>query len=378
MSTTLLPIRYIILVRHASRDLESSHFESEQSMLAWNAFAQVKPSYVTKGLPRTLAIANRVWEELDTADLVQIFHSPHKVAVQTAKAYEWAIRQRTHCHNGPKLIEELDPDKGSAKKVANLARSECYKSAGQSSAIVLVGHQPMLTQVASILTNQKLPAGTLPLGGSEAACLELEEGKAATLLWMLTEKSDNLLNDLKDKIKSKYDVAKFFLGAFVVNTGVLFSSVIWDLSDWIAFTFAIGGLVLALVAIALTVATLLSYDALLMPPEFWTDLSADPKGEQRARPKKWSVLRPPSQAHVVLFYEMVHVWNSFFLPALYVALTSIAAIMIGLAHGRFNALVSGKYRIVELLALTIIAGGAVLAPLAIHYRQKRPKLGFED
>ncbi len=29
-----------------------------------------------------------------------------------------------------------------------------------------------------------------------------------------------------------------------------------------------------------------------------------------ARPKKkWSVLRPPSQAHVVLFYEMIHVWT---------------------------------------------------------------------
>ena len=35
------------------------------------------------------------------------------------------------------------------------------------------------------------------------------------------------MDDLKDKIKSKYDVAKFFLGAFVVNTGLILNAGVW-------------------------------------------------------------------------------------------------------------------------------------------------------
>jgi phosphohistidine phosphatase SixA len=315
-------------------------------------------------------------EELGPIKVVEIWHSPHTVAAQTAKAYEWAISARTQRNCSPAPMPLLDPDTGSAAQVVELVAK---RHVPDGSAIILVGHQPMLTAVAGALTRKRLPAGTLPLGGSEAACMEMCEGKAATLLWMLTEKSDDLLKDLKDKIKSKYDVAKFFLGAFVVNTGFLFSSTIWGgVSDAVALWLIMAGFVLALIALALTAATLMAYDELQMPIEFWTEPPAGGRRNGRIpRPKKWSVLRPPSQAHVVLFYEMIHAWNAFFLPALGCAGASIALIIVAMAHSRFKVIEPGLTDLV-VLVMIIVAAAALLVPLVIYYPHKAPKLGFED
>lgn len=373
--------RCVILVRHARRDLESNRMEARQSMAGWNpSLEQVKPSYEEKGLPLTLSIANRVLEELGPIRVVQIWHSPHTVAAETAKAYEWAISARTQRNCSSTPMPSLDPDTGSAAEVVELlAKRHCPPAVPDGSAIILVGHQPMLTAVAGALTRKRLPAGTLPLGGSEAACLEMCEGKAATLLWMLTEKSDDLLKDLKDKIKSKYDVAKFFLGAFVVNTGFLFSSTIWGASDAVPLLLIISGFVLALIALALTAATLMSYDALLMPTEFWTEPSAGGRrGRRIPRPKKWSILRPPSQAHVVLFYEMIHVWNAFFIPALACALASIASIIVAMVHSHFKLIAGREPGLTDLAVMIIVAAAALLVPLVIYYPHNEPKLGFED
>jgi hypothetical protein len=193
---------------------------------------------------------------------------------------------------------------------------------------------------------------------------------------MLTEKPDDLLKDLKDKIKSKYDVAKFFLGAFVVNTGFLFSSAVWSVTDPIALILVLAGFVLALTALALTAATLMSYDALQMPPEFWSDQPAGPRIKSRApQPKKWSVLRPPSQAHVVLFYEMVHAWNSFFIPALVCAFASTGSLVVAMAYSHFTPV--RQPGPADLAAMIVVTAGALLVPLVIHYRRSQPKLGFE-
>jgi hypothetical protein len=237
----------------------------------------------------------------------------------------------------------------------------------------------MLTAVAGALARGKLPARSLPLGGSEAACFELREGRAATLLWMLTEKSADLLKDLKDKIKSKYDVAKFFLGAFVVNTGFLFSGSIWGVQDAVALRLIVVAVFLALVALALTAATLMSYDALQMPTEFWTEFSSKGRtASSTRRPNRWSVLRPPSQAHVVLFYEMIHVWNSFFIPALVCAFASIAVIIVAMVYSKFSTMAGREPGLVDLAAMVIVAGAAVVLPLTIYYRRSQPRLGFED
>jgi phosphohistidine phosphatase SixA len=386
MGTTLSPDqRYIILVRHASRDFKSNHDESKQSMSGWNpSLESVEPCFKAKGLPRTLAIANRLADELGQVKIGQIWHSPHTVAAETAKGYQWVIQSRTGHDCSADPMPSLDPDAGSPTKVAQSLRvlAKSGKIAA-GSAIVLVGHQPMLTLVARALTRGKLPASTLPLAGSEAACLEFRNGEDATLLWMLTEKSSDLMGELKEKIKSKYDVAKFFLGAFVVNTGFVLSGEIWKVSGDLAMWLVFAGFVLTLVALALTAATLMSYDALLMPTEFWTGPSADDrKDRQNPQPKKWSVLRPPSQAHVVLFYEMIHVWTVFFIPALTCAFAAVAAFLIALIHSRLSSGIGGAevdaVGLFRIVVIAVVAAGALTMPLAFHYRRSQPNLGFED
>ena len=118
-------------------------------------------------------------------------------------------------------------------------------------------------------------------------------------------------------MKAKLDVAKFFLGALVVNASVLLNpSVIAALdskNDAVRILLAIG-LAAVAAAIGFSVATLLAFDRLTMPPEFWSD-SKGP-GDEGAPTRPWTVPRPPSEASIVLFYEMMHVWTHFFEPAL--------------------------------------------------------------
>src|SRR5262249_3880201 len=308
MATTLSTDgQYVILVRHAKRDHGTSRDESKQSMAGWTpSLVHAESKFETEGLPRTLAFAHRLVDELGNVKVARIWHSPHIVAAQTAEAYAWGIRARTQRECSPEPIPNLDPDTGSADSVATHLRPLTTSGTLEAgSAILLVGHQPMLTVLARALAGRRLPAGTLPLGSSEVACLEMRNGRAVALLWMLTEKPPGLRADLKDKIKSKYDVAKFFLGAFVVNAGFLLSSTVWGVQNAWAKAAVLVGFVLPLVALALTAAPLVSYDALLMPTEFWTGASAGARAKRQSlRPKPWSVLRPPSQDQIVLFYEM--------------------------------------------------------------------------
>jgi phosphohistidine phosphatase SixA len=382
MATTLSAQRcYLLLVRHASRDTRQLCAEREQRMEGWQADLGVAlPDFKLKGLPRTLAIADRLAEELGDVTVTQIRHSPHRVASQTAAAFGmvFAKRERADCPGEADPL--LDPDHGSApalaKTLRELAAADKFKP---GTAVVVVGHQPMLTAIARDLAPE-LPAGTLPLGGSEAACFELAGDGCATLLWMLTEKDDKLMAELKDKVKSKYDVAKFFLGAFVVNTGFLLSGQIWQVESLAAKGCVALGFILVLVGLALTAATLMSYDRLLMPTEFWTGAGGKPAGEgQVPRPRRWTVLRPPSQAQVLLFYEMVHVWNVFFLPALGCAFAALAAFLVALFYDNLlrDAAAGLPWFLTAGLA-ALLAGSALAIPLVAHYRPHRPELGFDD
>ncbi len=145
MGTTLSRKRaYIILVRHASRDFGSNHDESRQSMVGWESnIESVSPDFEEKGLPRTLAIANRLADELDPIEVTHIWHSPHTVADQTAKAYREVVCARSQRVCSEEPIDSLEPDDGSGIVVAESLR-ELAKSGelDAGSAIIVVGHQP--------------------------------------------------------------------------------------------------------------------------------------------------------------------------------------------------------------------------------------------
>ncbi len=300
---------------------------------------------------------------------------------------------------GRKEINRVRVDNGCARPATN-----------ENLAIILIGHQPQLTMIAralldkslqakglprffyklrNIFPNNSLPANVLPLGNSEIACIQL--GPHPRLLWLLTEKSNELLVELKAKIASKYDVAKFFLGALVVGTGLTLSEAIWKLSDPMDKLLAGCGAFAALVSLGLTAATLFSYDRLLMPAEFWSEEGNGPKpllivrwlaylgSRVRGKAPRWTVSRPPSQAHMNLFYEMVHTWTHFFIPAIVSAFTALGLMVVAMADNSTTE-VSGILHIQAEWRLLILLGLALLAFIVglITFYLWKPRLGFDD
>ncbi|HYI97099.1 MAG TPA: hypothetical protein VEX68_26385 [Bryobacteraceae bacterium] len=238
---------------------------------------------------------------------------------------------------------------------------------------MIIGHQPQLTQLADRLLEDKLPGKVLPIGGSEIACIQIQPKKE--LIWLLTEKPDSLLVELRAKIQSKYDVAKFFLGALVVGTGLTMNKDVWEVVHPVHKVLAGLGAVSALVSVALTAATLFSYDRLLMPTDFWN-------GGGHRRANRWTLRRPPSQAHVVLFYEMTYVWTQFFGRAITFAFTSLGLLAVVMAHRSLDKLpanlaISPVVWWMTLCLFLIMACMALAVPMLVYHRRK-PHLGFDD
>jgi hypothetical protein len=227
------------------------------------------------------------------------------------------------------------------------------------------------------------------LGNSEIACIQL--GANPRLLWLLTEKPNDLLIELKAKIASKYDVAKFFLGALVVGTGLTLSEAIWKLPDAIDKLIAGAGAFAALVSLGFTAATLFSYDRLLMPQDFWLgdgkaleshwwSLVRRLRGTHiEGKPPRWTVSRPPSQAHLILFYEMVHTWTHFFIPAIVSAFTALGLLVVAMADKSSREVSAVEPVPIKWIPGTLL-GIALLAFVIgfIVYYLWKPRLGFDD
>src|SRR5512138_2561462 len=90
--------------------------------------------------------------------------------------------------------------------------------------------------------------------------------------------AETVTEQLRNKIKSKMDVGKFFAGFISLFLGISFQ----DLSNLpansdplIHYSVALGFLFI-LVSLAFSIATLFAYDRLLMPPEFWNSKKTGP------------------------------------------------------------------------------------------------------
>jgi hypothetical protein len=399
--------KYVILVRHASREIrwaESENAHAMKNRTRWTTPATKAGSdFETKGYPRAHALAGRLCDELENrkTTVEGLLCSKHKVTKETADTYKKVFEQRKlsvgEVEVKPRGV--LTPRPSSlahqdARQSKQTERIVCElkrwadRSRGNRKACVLVGHQPQLTQIARGLLNNKsrpgnsLPGNSLPIGNSEVACIDL--GARPRLLWLLTEKDESLLPDLKDKIKSKYDVAKFFLGAFVVNTGLILNTGIWGQPQrWeaapVAELVAYAGIVVALVSLILTAATLFSYDSLMMPESLWSEPRGKSKWHNRdRRPPGWSVSRPPSQAQVILFYEMMHVWSTFFIPAVLSAIVAIGCIVLALIC-RVEDCLPFPVPLPAIPSWGFFVLVAVIVLLSwLFYQAKKPRLGAED
>lgn len=380
-SNTDIEPKYVLLVRHASRDRkwylsEDKHEIANKSVSFKKDLDPKKEGYpVTQNLAAHLVhVCKDDFPEIKHA--VVIRHSKHKIAEQTAEIFTKVFdkhRLKYDWHPSENSWDCLTPEKADPKKVVEWIKSNC-----SSNVFMLVGHQPTLTDIAMMLLNGQLPTNSLPLGSSEIACIRT--GKEPRLLWLVTEKPDTLLAELKDKIKSKYDVAKFFLGAFIVSTGIILNANLWETNQPINTILAYLAVLVAAASLILTAATLFSYDELLMPVTFWSTRSREKKNIDD-KWSGWNVKRPPSQAHVVLYYEMVHVWQVFFIPALATAFISIGLAIGAIAYNG-PTILPEEWVSTEKDWFWIVGFGIasliMFFGLKIFYEQNRPNLGIDD
>ena len=417
--------RFLILVRHARR-IRTARPEREHRMDGWpqgsrpvaTVDEEVGSAKRESGWKKTRSIAVSLAERLD-AEKIRVTHilsSEHEVATQTAKVYAailcrslpatlgplpWLSPETFQGYSRPAIEQQLD-------HLWTMTVPAGTPPTGQEDggrAIVLIGHQPQLTVIADIVLRgtakvswrrvwtRALP---LPVGSSEAACLRVDRPRR--LRWLLTEKGTPLAKELKDKLKSKVDTAKFFLGALAVNAGLLVNTSVWNSAGSSQLAVLGLGALLIFLGLLFAVATLFGYDALNMPSEFWAEAArldrrrtAPLAGEIPARR---TVLRPPSEATVLLFYEMVNVWNRFFLPALICSVAGVSCFLLTLVMSRFDALhanvppaassvpsppAAGPFPMQRdpwILAAALIVVAAVV--VWRFYRERGPKLGLED
>ena len=440
--------RYVLLVRHGSRERRWELPESKHLMKGWDEgfFSGEVPSPTAeqKGPPAvgckccqppadpkqdalafTRNMAAHLGDQLDLNGIAinHIFYSQHRIAADTAKVFGYVLARRWGDDIGDKALPMLTPQENVAKAQENtksaieLIENSSYVEVENGPRVnapgnyLIVGHQPQLTHLARgllnrslrennlllwlwmklkqrILFNYSLPGNVLPLGSSEIACIEI--GRHPRLLWLMTEKTPELMAELKAKIASKFQVATFFLGALVVGTGLTLSDAIWNLTNRNAKVVAGIGAFAALVSLGLTAATLFSYDRLLMPQEFWLGTDKDDTEVNRVRrwfrrmrgtESAWSVSRPPSQAHVILFYEMVHVWTRLFTPALVSAFLAVGLTVAARAH---NSLTVPAFdhtwppmKDHPLITFLVFAFFAFFLGFIAFWRFK-PSLGFDD
>ncbi len=183
------------------------------------------------------------------------------------------------------------------------------------------------------------------------------------LLWSIAPSDSTAEKQLIEKIKAKMDVAKV-LGALILPLLGILLGLLLDpkrlasvegvpLDAATALLFAATGLYLA---------TVYSYDRLLMPVRFWAESSRN-VDEARFFKRRWLARRPPSSSLLVLHQNMIRVWNWIFTPA------TLAAVS-GLALLAYAAL---KPSWIEVLGAVALALG-----LFAWYRLFRPVLGTED
>lgn len=362
-------VQYLILVRHGSRekgyDSERGQHRLEEANYKPKERHEYKVADRTKpGRSKSLSLAGWLAETLkiDGIKVSYVLYSSQKHAEETATAYLEALQPQKLCtdpipqHSDPGLNPELF---WNAKKQTDSQQpfeNWIIKAKENKQALLICGHQPQLTWIANAWVRRSY---TLPLRQSEAALIQLVP--RAQTLWAISADNHESVLELKDKIKSKMDVAKFFAGFISLLLAISFSQ-FENLSINTSrdqFSLIYAGVFFVLLSLGLCVATLFAYDRLLMPSLFWSGNHT----RAGARQPRWVVRRPPSAVHWVLYSNMVRAWKWLFVPA-------VLAFFIGLSAF-----------LIAVLGLSLVTLGIVLLALLIPVFANiflRPNLGFDD
>lgn len=358
-------VQYIILVRHGSREkvyakprrvhkLENTD-NKPRAPHGHRIADRSKP-----GRPASLSLAGWLAEALALRgiEVWHVLHSHHQHAKETAEAYLEALRPQELCRYNLlcKPDQRLDVETFWNDLEAHSRLKEQIIATPNGRALMICGHQPQLTWIAGAFLERPVP---LPLRQSEAACLKIVP--RPQLLWAISDYHQKTIDELKEKIKSKMNVAVFFAGFISLLLGVILGQIGWPMTrqDWPWVLFDYFGTASVLLAVALCVATTFAYDRLMMPTIFWA-------GEPRRideDPPTWTVQRPPSQTHWILYFSMVRIWKRLFIPAVVAFFAGLTCILIGLIEPPLVMMLA-------LLAIPLLSWRA--------YCFLCPDLGFDD
>ena len=352
--------RYVLLMRHAS------HTDGTLTTGGMADCAEV--GRALKDVMSDLSVE-------PSAETVRVIHASSSEATRTAELI--IVELKPGLKAGKEIT--LDPPKGAmsldrtALDAIVTSATQCV-SHGNHQIVLVVGHLPLLSWVARRVAGRALPIGRAELLGIELSPARAGAKHAGILRWTLTPeaRSKELIADIREKIKSKMEAAKYLASFVTAMLGVQIAIMLEpakvdalqnSAGPSLPRMLAISELFIVLSA-ALYFLTVFAYDKLLMPPALWAD---GPPEALRERPE-WLVSRPPSSAAWILLQNMQRIWSRLFTWATILLLVGIMLQIFGVFYRRLQ----------WPLATVIIAPLIVCIGFVYVVRQWWPRLGSED
>ena len=353
---------HVLLVRHGRTEARAGVRESRRRLS-------------DKGAEDVAAVSRRLAEWLslgqDRFDVVSVRHGNYWQAVLTMVSLRRAVRAESAGwpEDDVQATDALDPcvfwaDQDALKTAAKwCSPSDSEDAESRTRALMIVGHEPQLSMISrELLRAPFLPrrfasrAHVTPSAGVSCIRLRGSRWQRGRVLWVIEPGSEQTAQALREKIRSKMDVAKVFGAVITFALGILLSQLVdatkrEALKNETVVVVALAALGLALV---LYVSVLYAYDSLLMPTRFWNASAA-----QRERGRV--VRRPPSSADLVLQQNMVRIWTWPFTFANILVLASFGL----LAYGAIG------------VAVTWVVAATILATF-LAWWARRVNFGAQD
>jgi phosphohistidine phosphatase SixA len=365
---TPIPKQYVLVMRHAGHDsLGALTPEGEAECIE---------------IGRTLrdVLHQVVGSSVDLTERVTVLHATSPEAARTAELVARQVYPRLECTKSIPLTLPEDglytDDKACTAKIVEV---ENEVNLSKKPIVLVVGHDPLLSWFVARITGRAFPIDRAELLAIEPTNRQARWWRpAGTLRWVLTpgRHAKEVLPELREKIKSKMDAAKF-LATFVTATlgfqlGLMFDTTkLKDLQGaLVPRPAAAVGLAVAAVLLALSAGlfflTIFAYDSLLMPPSLW----GNKKPHSLAKQPRWLVQRPPSSSVWILLQNMQRVWFGIFTPGVFILL---AALLLE-AGVIFYMRVDLRYAVPVAVVMVV----AVAACLTMVLTRAWPRLGSQD
>lgn len=316
---------HVLLVRHGRTANSPGRGESERSLSAEGAAAVEQ---VARRLAEHLSLGG------DTLTVGQVVHGEYRQVHETVRRLTRAMLAEQLAPPPVSVSDDLNPKRhwadGSLPAVINqLVRRPCTSPAN-GRALVVVGHEPQLSAIAARLLGRFGHPRRLVTPSAGVSCIRLGAGlrDRPRLLWVIEPSDAATETLLREKVKSKIDVAKVFGSIVTLLLGIVLNALAdanksQGLQHPGGVQLAAGLLALALV---LYVSSLYAFDSLLMPARYWNSTG---RRRNRTDQRPRYARRPPSSATLVLQQNMVGVWSGPFTLANLLVLVAIGLLAWG-------------------------------------------------